>query len=257
MATSFFIGHGSPMLAIEDNAYTRDLSQLGQSLGTPEAIVVFTAHWVSPTLSLSSTDEVQKTIHDFGGFPRELYEVIYPATGSVKVAEELAQLFEANGLPVDRSSHGLDHGVWVILRHMFPEANIPVIAVSVNPMLRPEQQYQIGKILAALQDRNIVIIGSGGTIHNFRALDWGDQSEPFAWAEEFDLWLIEHMKKWDTDALFDYKRLAPHAQMATPDYEHFLPVFLAMGAGDDKRTVNVLHRSYRYGSLSHLILQFA
>lgn len=257
MAHSYFIAHGSPMLAIEDNSYTRQLQQLGQSLGTPEAIVVFSAHWVSRTLSITSTDEPQKTIYDFGGFPRELYEITYPARGSVKVAEEIAQLFEESGIEVNRNSgRGLDHGVWVILHHMFPEANIPVIAASVNPLLPPEQQYHIGQVLKTLKNRNIVVIGSGGTVHNFGAINFSRENESDGWPEEFDSWLIDHMQKWDTAALFDYKRLAPHAQRATPDYEHFLPLFIPMGCGDDSRKANLVHRSYRYGSLSHLIMEF-
>ncbi|MGZ4113394.1 MAG: dioxygenase family protein, partial [Tumebacillaceae bacterium] len=121
MMPAFFIGHGSPMLALEDNDYTRDMNKIGQRLGTPDAIVVFTAHWVSRTQSLTATDEVQKTVHDFGGFPRELFEVQYPAKGSVTAADEVTKLLEASGLQVQQdATHGLDHGVWVILRHMFP-----------------------------------------------------------------------------------------------------------------------------------------
>ncbi|MGZ4123692.1 MAG: dioxygenase family protein [Tumebacillaceae bacterium] len=258
MMPAFFIGHGSPMLALEDNDYTRDMNKIGQRLGTPDAIVVFTAHWVSRTQSLTATDEVQKTVHDFGGFPRELFEVQYPAKGSVTAADEVTKLLESSGLQVHQdATHGLDHGVWVILRHMFPDANIPVIAASVNPMLPPEAQYNIGKALAELKKKNIVVIGSGGTIHNFRTINWTKENEADAWAEEFDIWLVEHMKKWDTASLFEYKTLARHAEFATPDYEHFLPLFIAMGVGDDNREAKLLHRSYRYGNLSHLIMEFA
>ncbi|WP_018131473.1 DODA-type extradiol aromatic ring-opening family dioxygenase [Effusibacillus pohliae] len=258
MAASFFIAHGSPMLAIEDNRYTRDLQQLGHSLGTPAAIVVFSAHWISRTLSITSTNDPYETIYDFGGFPRELYEITYPARGSVKVAAKVAQLFEGNGIEVRRDSRrGLDHGVWVILRHMFPEADIPVIAASVNPLLPPEEQYRIGQAIAALKNKNIVVIGSGATVHNLRAINFSADHESDEWAEKFDDWLIDHIQKWDTVSLFDYKRLAPHAQLATPDYEHFLPLFIAMGCGDASRKARVLHRSYRYGALSHMILEFA
>jgi 4,5-DOPA dioxygenase extradiol len=257
MAPSFFIAHGSPMLAVEENPYTHELQRLGQNLGTPEAVIVFTAHWVSRTLSLTSTDEEYRTIYDFGGFPKELYELTYPAKGSVKIAEEVARIFESAGLAVHRDQRrGLDHGVWVILRHIFPEANIPVISVSVNPLLSPEEQYRIGKVLAALKNRNIVVIASGGTVHNLGAIHFSAGDEPVAWAEEFDIWLIERIRAWDTAALFDYKRVAPHARIAAPDDEHFLPLFIAMGVGDDSKTAKLLHRSYQYGSLSHVILQF-
>lgn len=259
MTPAYFIGHGSPMIALEDNEYTRDIRKVGERIGIPDAVVVFTAHWVNRTQSLTRTDDVQKTVHDFGGFPRALFEVQYPAKGSIQAADEVAKLLEASGMDVHTDpNHGLDHGVWVILHHMFPNANIPVVAASVNPLLPPEAQYNIGKALASLKEKNILVIGSGGTIHNFRTLDWSkDHGEADAWAEEFDLWLIEHMQKWDITSLFDYKRRAKYAEFATPDYEHFLPLFIAMGVGDDTRTANVLHRSYRYGNLSHLIMEFA
>lgn len=246
------------MLAIEDNKYSQDLHQLGKRLGKPDAIVVFTAHWVSAVQTVTSTDEPQQTVYDFGGFSPKLYEIKYPARGSVQVANEVTSLLEQSGFMVNTSSHrGLDHGVWVILHHMFPDADIPVVSASVNSMLEPEDQYRIGKALTELKDKNVVIIGSGGTVHNFNTMDLSFEGpEIDAWAEEFDTWLIEHMQKWDTAALFDYRQQGRHAELATPDYEHFLPLFIAMGAGDDKREVHVVHRSYRYKNLSHMIVEF-
>lgn len=257
MTASFFISHGAPLLAIEDNGYTRDLLRVGQSLGTPKAIVVFSAHWVSYKQSLTCTDQSQETIHDFGGFPRELYEITYPARGSVRVSEDVQQLLEQNGFEVILDVHrGLDHGVWVILRHMFPQADIPVIAASVNPTLPPERQYHIGKAISALKDRNIVVIGSGATVHNFRFMQFPEADKADRWAKEFDDWLIDNILRWDTASLFEYKRLAFHADLAAPDYEHFLPLFIAMGVADSDRKAQVVHQSYRYGSLSHLTVQF-
>jgi len=257
MLPSLFIAHGSPQLAIEKSDYTNDLLQLGRGLGGVEAIVVFSAHWVSRNVSLTYSDESMETMYDFGGFPQELYDVVYPASGSIQVSEEVAKLLEGSGIEVNRNTRrGLDHGVWVILSHMYPEANIPVIAVSVNPILSPEEQYRIGQTIAALKERNIVVIGSGGTVHNLRTIDFHSEEHVDEWAKEFDNWLIEHLRKWDITSLFDYKRLAPHSALATPDYEHFLPLFIAMGCGDGSRKVELLHQSYKYGSLSHLILQF-
>jgi 4,5-DOPA dioxygenase extradiol len=257
MMPSFFIAHGSPMLAIEDNEYTRELNELGKQLGKPEAVVIYTAHWLSRTLTVTETDETYRTIYDFGGFPKELFEVVYPAKGSAKIAEEVAGLLEGSGIEVNRdTARGLDHGVWVILRHLFPNADVPVIAVSVNPLLPPEEQYRIGAALTELKKRNVLILGSGGTVHNFAAINFANENAVTPWAEEFDIWLIEHMKKWDTASLFDYKQRALHAAYATPDYEHFLPLFIAMGSGDDVKQAKALHRSYRYGSLSHVIMQF-
>jgi 4,5-DOPA dioxygenase extradiol len=230
---------------------------LGEQLDQPEAILVFTAHWVSGTLTLTATDEIQETIHDFGGFPSELYEITYPAKGSVNIAKEVQKLLRDHGIEAALNAHrGLDHGVWVILRHMYPAADIPVIAASVNPHLSPEEQYRIGAALSSLKKRNILIIASGATVHNFRYMSFHEPDRIDEWAKEFDDWLIDRIREWDIDSLFHYQRLAPHALRATPDAEHFLPLNIAMGAGDDNRTARLYHQSYQYGSLSHLILKF-
>lgn len=258
MGASYFIGHGSPMLAIQDLPYTRELKVLGEQSGKPEAVIVFTAHWVSRTQQITSTDDVYETIYDFGGFPDELFQVVYSARGSSAVADEIQELFRTAGIEAaPNASRGLDHGVWVLLRHMFPNADVPVIALSVNPSLPPEQQFRIGQALAEWSDRrNIVIIGSGATVHNFRAMNFSRPDQADDWPKQFDDWLMEHMNKWDTAALFDYLKQAPYAQQATPDYEHFLPLFIAMGAGDSRKHAELLHQSYQYGSLSHLIVKF-
>ncbi|WP_310943178.1 DODA-type extradiol aromatic ring-opening family dioxygenase [Paenibacillus doosanensis] len=258
MGTSLFIGHGSPMLALQDLPYTRELRSLGERLGKPEAVILFSAHWVSRGQAVTYTDGVYETIHDFGGFPDELFQVQYPARGSREIADDIHSLFAASGIAAERNaSRGLDHGVWVLLRHMYPEADVPVIALSVNPLLPPDRQYRIGEALAELcERRNVVIIGSGATVHNFRAMDFGKPDQADGWAKEFDDWLIRHIEAWDTEALFDFLKQAPHARTATPDYEHFLPVFLAMGAGASNKKAKLLHQSYQYGSLSHLIIEY-
>ncbi|WP_248924935.1 DODA-type extradiol aromatic ring-opening family dioxygenase [Paenibacillus hamazuiensis] len=258
MAKSFFIAHGSPMLAIQDNEYTRELKRLGDRLGSPEAVIVFSAHWIARPVTVTSTHDVYETIYDFGGFPDEMYTLKYNARGSVDLAREMIELFRSAGLDAAaNTSRGLDHGAWVILRHMFPKADIPVINVSVNPTLPPDQQYKIGAALSSLKDRNIVIIGSGATVHNFRMMNLRDPERVDEWAKEFDDWLIGRMEVWNTAELFDYARLAPYAKEATPDYEHFLPLFIAMGSGDRKKQATLLHQSYQYGSLSHIIVEYA
>ncbi|WJH36490.1 dioxygenase [Paenibacillus sp. CC-CFT747] len=255
MAVSYFIGHGSPMLALEQNGYTEDMRKLGESLGKPDAVVVFTAHWTRPGLMLTATDGVQETIHDFGGFPDELFQVQYPAKGSVRIAEELRERLTSEGIGAQvTDARGLDHGVWVILRHLFPEADVPVIAVSVDPSLPPQEQYRIGQALSGWTDRNVVIIGSGSTVHNFREMSFGRPDAADPWAKEFDDWLVERMRQGETEALFAYRDSAPHGRRATPDYEHFLPLFIALGAGSGE--AELLHQSYQYGSLSHLIIRF-
>ncbi|MGM0901070.1 MAG: DODA-type extradiol aromatic ring-opening family dioxygenase [Bacillota bacterium] len=258
MIPSYFIAHGSPLLAIEENVYTKFLMQLGQEVPKPKAIVLFSAHWVSPMQNVSEVEQYS-TIYDFGGFPDALYQIEYPAIGNKNVSEEITALFTKEGISFQTdTSRGLDHGAWVVLRMLYPNADIPVISMSVNPGISPEEQYKIGKSLSDLRKKDVMIIASGGTVHNLRALDWRDNGEVTPWALQFDEWLEKHLIAWDTDYLFNYSSLAPSAQLAVPTYgsEHFIPIFYAMGAADDKQKATLLHRSYRYGSLSHSIWQF-
>jgi 4,5-DOPA dioxygenase extradiol len=259
MLPSLFIAHGAPLLAIENNEYTQFISQLGQDLPRPKAIVVFSAHYEAPVQRVSNVDEFQ-TIYDFGGFPEELYRIQYPAKGNKDVTEEVKTLFSEAGISFEvDTSRGLDHGAWVVLRMLYPNADIPVISMSVNQRLTPQQQYQIGQSLSALREKDILIIGSGGTVHNLRAVQWGMDGKGFEqWALDFDQWLEQHLNDWDVESLFDYYSLAPNVQMAVPPYgkEHFIPLFYAMGAADDVKQAKLLTRSYRYGNLSHSVWQF-
>jgi len=258
MIPSYFIAHGAPILAIEENEYTKFLRQLGQHVPKPKAIVLFSAHWVSPIQYVSEVDHYS-TIYDFGGFPDALYQIEYPARGNQSVSEEIKALFTKEGISYQtETSRGLDHGAWVVLRMHYPKADIPVISMSVNPGLSPEEQYKIGKSLSELRKKDVMMIASGGSVHNLRALDWRDNGETTPWATQFDEWLEKHLKAWDTASLFHYDTLAPSAQLAVPPYgsEHFIPIFYAMGAADDEQKATLLHRSFRYGSLSHSIWQF-
>ena len=258
MLPSFFIAHGAPLIAVENNEYTQFINQLGQSLPRPKAIVLFSAHWESRSQKVSEVDTYD-TIYDFGGFDPALYTIKYPAQGDQQISQEIKDLFTANGVPFEvESKRGLDHGAWVVLRLLYPEADIPVIAMSVNQQLTPAEQYKIGKSLSALREKDVLIIGSGGTVHNLRILDWADNGKIQQWALEFDDWLAHHLHNWDADAVFKYETLAPNAEIAVPPYgkEHFIPLLYAMGAADNSRQAKLLHRSYRYGTLSHSVWQF-
>jgi 4,5-DOPA dioxygenase extradiol len=250
-----FLAHGSPMLAIEHNEYSMFLKQTGESL-KPDAIVIFTAHWETDTVTISSKDDEYETIYDFYGFPDELYQIKYAAKGSTKVAALVGKLLSDKGISVAYDTErGLDHGSWTMLKHMFPKADIPVVQVSVNPYRPMQEQYQIGEALRSLGAQNILLIGSGVTVHNLRAVNWG-QKEPESWAVEFDDWLIEKMNKHDLNSLFEYELLAPHAKMAVPRAEHFVPLYIALGSGDAEATPQVINRSYEFGTLSYLSMQF-
>ncbi|WML58929.1 class III extradiol ring-cleavage dioxygenase [Neobacillus sp. PS2-9] len=260
MLPSLFIAHGAPLLAIENNEYTQFLNQLGRTLPRPKAIVLFSAHWESNMQQVSSAPEY-RTIYDFGGFPEALYKIEYPAKGNHDITKEITELFTSQGVSYEvDATRGLDHGAWVVLRMLYPNADIPVISMSVNPDLSPAEQYQIGKSLAGLREKDVLIIASGGTVHNLRALNWDkDRTGGIDdWALAFDEWLARHLKNWDVDSLFNYQTLAPNANIAVPPYgtEHFIPIFYAMGAADNGEKAELLHRSYRYGSLSHSVWQF-
>ncbi|GED27001.1 dioxygenase [Brevibacillus agri] len=260
MMPSLFVAHGAPLLAIENNSYTQALQQLSSQLPRrPRAIVMFSAHWEAFD-QMVGTMETFPTIHDFGGFPQELYEIQYPAKGDEAIAQETVQLLRDAGVPVGlNTTRGLDHGHWVVLRHIFPQADVPVVALSVNPNLTVVQQYAIGKALSPLRQKDVLIVGSGGTIHNFSYLNMRETSEgAFDWALQFEEWLQQTLTGWKVDELARYRELAPHAEKAVPVYgsEHFVPLVYAMGAADDERAAQRLHMSFRYGSLSHTIWQF-
>ncbi|MFF2091026.1 dioxygenase [Paenibacillus sp. NPDC058174] len=250
-----FLAHGSPMLAVEDNDYTAFLRDAGAKL-QPAAIVIFTAHWETDVTTISSKDDIYDTIYDFHGFPDELYQVKYNAQGSTQIAELVRQLLETEGIPSGfDTERGLDHGSWTILSKMFPEADIPVVQVSVNPYLPAEEQYRIGKALRELAGRNILLIGSGVTVHNLRALRWG-QKEAEPWAVQFDDWLIAKLEQHALEDLFHYESLAPNAKAAVPRAEHFVPFYIALGAGQPDTAPTIIHRSYEMGTLSYLSFQF-
>ncbi|MCD1259922.1 dioxygenase [Paenibacillus athensensis] len=255
MIRPLFLSHGSPMLAIEDSPYTAFLAELGKKLA-PKAVVVFTAHWESAVLTVSAHDDVYETIYDFGGFPDELYQVVYPARGSSKVADTVTERFRQAGITVRTDgSRGLDHGSWTLLSRLFPQADVPVVQISVHPHLPASEQYRIGQALQGLGVDDILVLGSGATVHNLRALHWG-QKEPEPWAVQFDDWLVEQLQKPDLPALFDYEQAAPYGRQAVPRAEHFVPLLLAFGSGGGEEPAQVLHRSYDLGTLSYLSLQF-
>lgn len=256
MMPSYFFAHGAPSIVLEHNAYTAFIKNFAANTPKPKAIVLFSAHWEQSVQTISAVD-TYSTIYDFSGFQDELYRITYPAKGERSLSEQINSLFAKHGIQsVLDEQRGLDHGAWAVLKLIYPDADIPVIALSVNRYLTNEQQYQIGKALSELRERDVLIIGSGGTVHNLRRLQWqGEGVDP--WAESFDDWLQTKLETWDLNDLFNYRELAPYAQEAVPTNEHFIPLLLAMGAGDRNRQAKLLHRSYQFGNLSLSCWQFS
>lgn len=258
MMPAYFIAHGAPSLVIENHDYTDFLKKFAASLPKkPKAIVIFSAHYEQRVQTIGAVEGTYDTIYDFGGFPDELYQMTYPAKGDRSLSEQIQSLFSKDGIQSTLDENrGLDHGSWAILKLIFPEADIPVVALSVNRHLTNEEQYQIGKALAELREQDVLIIGSGGTVHNLWKVKW-QAGGIDNWAVDFDNWLQSKLEAWDTNSLFHYRELAPYAQEAVPTNEHFIPLLLAMGAGDKTRQAKLLHRSYQLGNMSLSSWQFS
>lgn len=254
MLPSLFISHGSPMLALQPGASGPALARLAAGLPRPKAIVVVSAHWESQGLSVMSGAQPQ-TWHDFGGFPAALYAVQYPAPGAPELARQVADLLGDAGLPAQLDAQRpFDHGTWVPLSLMYPDAGIPVIQVSLPSRQGPALQLQVGKALAGLRAQGILLVGSGSITHNLGELDWHagpDAIEP--WARAFRDWVVEQLKAEDRAALEDYRQQAPFAVRNHPSDEHLLPLFFAMGAGD---RFGIVHQGFTMGALGMDIYRF-
>ena len=245
-----FVSHGAPTLAVEQNETVEFLKRLGGELRRPKAILCVSAHWNTETPAVSGVEKPE-TIHDFGGFPAELYRMRYPAPGAPSVAGRVRELLESAGLPCSLSpNRGLDHGAWVPLKLIYPEADLPVTQLSVQPALGPEHHLKLGRALAPLRDEGVLILATGSATHNLSKIGRGDV--PPVWAKEFDEWLFRKLTDGELDELLDYRRLAPHAAVAHPTDEHLLPLFVALGAGSNGSQVRAqsLHRGWTWGSLS-------
>lgn len=254
MIPSLFICHGAPSLVAEKNEYIDFLKDLGKKR-TPKAVVIFTAHWESEITTISSMDDTYSMSYDFYGFSKELYSIKYPAKGSVEVASKLQSMLRNHGIESKLDHHrGLDHGAWVVLNLMYPKADIPIIQVSINPFLAMEKQYEIGRAIKDLGKEDILVIGSGSTVHNLATVDWSAEKAE-EWALKFDDWLIEKVENSDKEALFSYRQLAPNAKRAVPREEHIVPLFIAMGSGNNNKP-HLLHKSYAYGTLSYICFEF-
>jgi 4,5-DOPA dioxygenase extradiol len=251
---TLFISHGSPMLAVADSAARRFLQELGPRLPRPTAIVVLSAHYDTPATEVTA-GAWPETIHDFGGFPAELYRLRYPAPGSPELAQDIVALLAAAELPARLApSRGLDHGAWIPLSLMFPRADVPVVQISIDSVGSPERHFALGSALRSLRDAGTLVLGSGGATHNLalyaHARGRDDGSAPPEWVEAFNEWTAGAIAARRFDDLFHYSERAPFAAQNHPTAEHYLPLFVTLGAAhDDEQGVRV-HSSYDRGLLS-------
>jgi len=245
-----FVGHGSPMNAIEDNRFSRGFAELGELVPRPSAILAVSAHWFVPGTFLTG-DLHPKTIHDFGGFPRALYEVEYPAPGKRDLAQ---QVRDASGEHASLASDwGLDHGTWSVLVHMFPEADIPVVQLSVDRRLEPRQHHELGRALTELRHQGVLILASGNVVHNLRDaiqhMHTGSRETP-AWATRFDADVAQALTQHDTNALLEMWPGHDDARLAHPSPDHWLPLLYALGASDASDRVRFPTEGFDGGSIS-------
>lgn len=254
---SLYVSHGSPMTALQPGATGARLAELAASLPRPRAIVVASAHYLarSPRVGTAAQPE---TVHDFGGFPPALYRLRYPAPGDPALAGEIAQRLEAAGLPTALdAARGLDHGVWVPLRLMYPAADIPVVPLAIQPHAGPAQQLAVGRALAPLRGDGVLVIGSGSITHNLHDLAAGYGAEREApYVQPFIRWMAQRLAAGDTHALLDYRRQAPFAERAHPTDEHLLPLFVALGAAGERARAQRLDAGIDLGILAMDIYRF-
>jgi len=246
---TLFLSHGAPDLPLQDNATTRFLSALSQQLPKPKVILSISAHWPSP-MPMVSTAQQPETIHDFSGFSEKLYQIRYRASGAPELAHRVRQLLTEANIPcTPHPWRGFDHGTCTPLMLLYPEAEIPITQLSIQPRLDPLHHWQLGQALSPLRDEGVLMIGTGSATHNLYALSRDDNAPP-DWVQAFDSWLAETIARGDWKQLLQYRELAPHAQANHPTPEHLLPLFVAFGASGSSAQGKQLHSGYTYGVLS-------
>jgi 4,5-DOPA dioxygenase extradiol len=252
---ALFLGHGSPMNALQENPWTRAWAALGARLPRPRAVLAISAHWYVPAVAVTAM-AAPRTIHDFGGFPRELYQVRYAAPGSPELAARVQQLLAPQSVLADLS-WGLDHGTWSVLRHVFPEADVPVVQLSIDETQPASFHHEIGARLRPLREEGVLILGSGDVVHNLHTYAWGRHAqEPYDWALRFEAALRQHLLAGQHAALVDYPSLGKDALLAVPTPEHYLPLLYVLGASSPGEPVTFPVEGMDGGSVSMLAVQF-
>ncbi len=253
---ALFLGHGSPMNVLEDNRYTRAWRTLGETLPRPKAIVMVSAHWFTRGTGVTAMEQPQ-TIHDFGGFPQALFDTHYPAPGSPALAQRVVDLLAPLPVTLDKDAWGFDHGAWGVLIKMYPQADIPLVQLSIDSTKPPVWHYQMGQRLATLRDEGVMLVASGNVVHNLRTARWHGEGEPYPWAESFNNFVKENLT-WRGEAaehpLVNYLE-HPGGSLSNPTAEHFLPLLYVLGAWDGSEPVTIPVDGLEMASLSMLSVQ--
>lgn len=252
---TLFIGHGSPMNAIETNAFTEALSTLGKTLPRPKGILCVSAHWMTEG-SWVTAMKTPRTIHDFHGFPKPLFDVQYPAPGSPEVADAVRQLVSQPKIHLDQHAWGLDHGTWSVLRHLYPDADIPVIQLSIDLKESFQNHFDLATRLRPLRDQGILIVGSGNVVHNLRQIDWNPEARPFSWATDFDSWVNHKLVTKKFDALYTHPLASESGRLSHPTPDHYIPLLYTIGASDEKDTLSTDFEGMQHASLSMRTFHF-
>jgi 4,5-DOPA dioxygenase extradiol len=254
MLPAIFFGHGNPMNAVASNGYTEAWGRMGQETPRPKAILSISAHWFVPETGVTIST-APKTIHDFGGFPPELYQVQYPAPGDPALARRVQKLLSPLDVTLD-NSWGLDHGTWSVLRHVYPAADIPVVQLSIDETKAASFHFEVGKKLAPLRDEGVLIVGSGNLVHNLRTYAWGRHPrDPYDWAVRFEIAAKEMILAGDLKPLVNYETLGTDAALSIPTPDHYLPLLYVLAAGQQGERIRFPVEGVDGGSISMLAVQ--
>ena len=251
---AIFFGHGNPMNAVMNNCYTEAWSGVGRSIPTPRAILAISAHWYVPGVGVTIST-APRTIHDFGGFPPELYRVQYPAPGDPELARRVQKLLAPIPVLLD-DSWGLDHGSWSVLRHVFPNADVPVVQLSIDETLSASAHFEIGKKLAPLRGEGVLIVGSGNLVHNLHTYAWGRHTaDPYDWAVRFETMAREMMSAGEYAPLIEYEALGKDATLSIPTPDHYLPLLYVLATRQNSEPIRFPVEGVDGGSISMLAAQ--
>lgn len=252
-----FIGHGSPMNGIEDNEFSQRWKAMAKEIPVPKAVLVISAHWLSKGTRITAMD-FPKTIHDFGGFPEELFNVQYPAPGDAQLASETKSLIKSTEVELDHD-WGLDHGAWTVVRHMYPDANIPVLQLSIDYTKGPQYHYDLAKELYGLRKKGVLIIGSGNMVHNLRMVAWDKLNETeygYDWALQMNEKFKELIGNGNHDQLINYSSLGPEALLAIPTPEHYWPLLYSLSLKGNRDDISFFNDKAVGGSLTMTSVKF-